>query len=292
MSRIRSLTGLLTLGTWKHYHQTYKALRAGKFDLCISVYGQPASLWAGLSGATKTVGYGSEAYPHLLSKPLPGGRHSVRMHEVDYVRQLAENINATFPVAPSITVGEKWRASTTHRLHDLGVRPSDTVIVIHAGANNGSAKRWPAHYWGAFTDALRGRTSAHIILIGSEGDRSVALDVQRAAQYDLTSFVGETDIPTLVALLDRADLVVSGDSGPLHVAVALGRPLLAVYGPTDPQIYGPYRPTAATKVLRADIPCSPCYSLAASAECPLGDPICMRLVRVDDMVNAALELLH
>ena len=75
------------------------------------------------------------------------------------------------------------------------------------------------------------------------------------------------------------------------MAVALGRPLLAVYGPTDPAIYGPYRPVGQTVVLRADLPCSPCYTATAVAECPLGDTICMRLVTVESMLDNARRIL-
>jgi heptosyltransferase-2 len=108
----------------------------------------------------------------------------------------------------------------------------------------------------------------------------------------LVSLAGKTDIEELIGVIAAADLVASGDSGPLHLASAAGRPTLSVYGPTDPRIHGPYRPMAPSRLLRSDIVCSPCYSMAATAECPLGDPVCMRLVTVGPMVRAALDLLQ
>ena len=81
------------------------------------------------------------------------------------------------------------------------------------------------------------------------------------------------DIDELLAVLARCDLVLSGDSGPLHMAVALGRPAVALYGPTDPAIYGPLpKPGQPAMVISRGLGCSPCYNLLATAECPYGQP--------------------
>jgi ADP-heptose:LPS heptosyltransferase len=130
-----------------------------------------------------------------------------------------------------------------------------------------------------------------VALIGAAGDLPIAREVMQLAEVPIASLVGETSIEDLVALIARADLIASGDSGPLHLAVALGRPLVSVYGPTDPAIYGPFNPAGPSAVHRFDLPCSPCYTMAMSAECPLGDPICMRLVTVEEMVKSARTLL-
>ena len=131
-----------------------------------------------------------------------------------------------------------------------------------------------------------------VVLAGAAGDLPVAREIEALVRDRVISLVGRTSITELAALLDRATLVASGDSGPLHLAVALGRPLLAVYGPTDPRIYGPYGARAAVSLHRRALPCSPCYTLAATAECPLGDPICMRLITPGEMVASALVLLR
>jgi ADP-heptose:LPS heptosyltransferase len=130
-----------------------------------------------------------------------------------------------------------------------------------------------------------------VVLVGGPADRSIASEVLAGASTPIVSLVGETSVEQLAAVLSRANLVLSSDSGPLHLAVALDRPVVGVYGPTDPRIHGPYVPHAPATVLRRDLVCSPCYSMAAAAECPLGDPICMRLVSVAGMVRAALAAL-
>ena len=94
-------------------------------------------------------------------------------------------------------------------------------------------------------------------------------------------------------MLARCDLVISGDSGPLHMAVALGRPTVSIYGPTDPAIYGPTpAPGQQAVVLRRGLACSPCYNLLATAECPHGQPSCMIDVTVGRVYVAAAQLLQ
>jgi lipopolysaccharide heptosyltransferase II len=164
--------------------------------------------------------------------------------------------------------------------------------VVHAGAINGAAKRWPTASWAAFADRLQAQVACRVVLAGAGSDQILARDVMERAKSPVVSLVGQTSVEELVALIARADLVATGDSGPLHLAVALGRPLVAAYGPTDPQVHGPLNPVGPVSLHRKDLPCSPCYSMAAMADCPLGDPICMRLVTVSQMVDSAVALLE
>jgi lipopolysaccharide heptosyltransferase II len=291
-NRIRSVRGLLDPRTWREYWEALRLVRARRFDLAISVYGRMGSLCAWLSGARRTVGYSGEAYPLLLNDPVPGGRHRERIHETEYAGRLARHAGARWePDLPNLRLRAESITAARDLLAGRGVSALDPIVAIHAGSVNGSAKRWPASSWARFADDLASRARIRSVLIGSESDRPIADEVLRRSASDTVSLVGQTDVPTLAAVLARAKLVASGDSGPLHLATALGRPLLAVYGPTDPAIYGPYRPAVPTIVNRADIPCSPCYNLAAPADCPLADPICMRLVTVERMVEDALRLL-
>jgi lipopolysaccharide heptosyltransferase II len=291
-NRIRSLAGLLNPATWSEYWRVLRRLRAQRFDLCVSAYGRMGSLCAFLVRAGRSVGYASESYPGLLSDSLAGGRYRERIHEVEYVRLLALFAGATAVSSNlELPVTEAMQRSADLMISAAGIAEGERMVLIHAGSVNGSAKRWPAWSWAQFSDAIQETTSARVVLIGTRSDEAIANQVHQSATQPIASLVGLTDIATLAGVISRADLVATGDSGPMHMAVALGRPVLAVHGPTDPAISGPYNPRAATRVLRHDLPCSPCYTLAASAECPLGDPICMRLVTVSEMVDAAMDLL-
>ena len=291
-NRIRTPRGLLSPATWWEYRRTYQYVRSQGFDLCVSLSGRMASLCAFLSGARRTVGYSREAYPFLLTDPVAGGRYTERMHEVEYVRQLARHAGASsFPERVSLTVPEEGRQAAERLLAQHDITAKERLVVIHAGSVHPSAKRWPASSWSCFADDLHMATGARIVLTGSKSDEPVVVEVLKNARSPVVSLVGRTTVEEMLGLLARADLVASGDSGPLHLAVALGRPVVAAYGPTDPRIYGPYNPAAPPRLHRKDLPCSPCYPTSAGADCPLGDPICMRLVTVRQMVNSAVELL-
>jgi lipopolysaccharide heptosyltransferase II len=292
-NRIRTPRGLLSPSTWREYVTVARSLRLRQFDLGVSVCGKMASLCVFLSGAKRSVGYAEEAYPFLLDDLAPSGRYHQRKHEVEYVRTLARFAGADgAPERLQLDPPAAATAALERRLQSLGITAEDRLVVVHAGAVNGSAKRWPPIYWARFAERVTREAGAKIVLTGAASDEPLAQEVREHANEPVLSLVGMTSVVELLALLDRAELVASGDSGPLHLAIALGRPLVAAYGPTDPRVHGPYHPSSPVRIHRADIPCSPCYSMAATAECPLGDPICMRLVTVDQMVTSALELLR
>jgi lipopolysaccharide heptosyltransferase II len=291
-NRVRSLRGLLHPATWRAYLATFRLLRGAHPDLAVSVAGRTASLVALISGAPRRIGYLGEAYRWSLTDGIDGGRYDERQHEVEYVRALAALAGVRgAPDRLHAPLAAADRATVDRMLSDAGINSSDTVVVIHAGALNGSAKRWPATYWSRFADDLNRQANARVVLAGARSDEPLARQVQVGAHHPVVSLVGRTSIGELAALIGRADLVATGDSGPLHLAVALGRPLVAAYGPTDPQVHGPYHPSAPVRIHRADLPCSPCYSMTGMADCPLGDPTCMKLVSVRTMVDSALELL-
>ncbi|MGI8828015.1 MAG: lipopolysaccharide heptosyltransferase II [Chloroflexota bacterium] len=289
---IRTVSGLVSPGTWLAYWKVFRELKAENYDLAVSMSGQMASLWSRLSGASTTIGFAGEAYPFILTNPVPGRRYEERKSEVDYGLQLAAAAGASkagvreSPHVPDALV-ERMRDA----LRQAEIGDEDEIVAIHPGAGHGSAKRWPAANWAAFADRLQTSTNTRVVLVGGAFDRPIAQQILAAAKTRIVSLVGDTTIGELCGLLQRANLVASSDSGPLHIAAALNRPVLGVYGPTDPAVYGPMSGHMASTVLRRDLPCSPCYTAAASAECPLGDPICMRLVPPKQMVDAALRLL-
>jgi ADP-heptose:LPS heptosyltransferase len=101
---------------------------------------------------------------------------------------------------------------------------------------------------------------------------------------------GQTSIQNMGALLKRADLLLSSDSGPAHIAAALGTAQATIFGPTDPAVYAPFSPRAV--VLRHELPCSPCYRASATAECRFGHVNCMRQLLPGEVYEACLRLLQ
>jgi lipopolysaccharide heptosyltransferase II len=264
---------------WRAALSMLGRMRLPRYDLAISVSGDIGSIVTRLSGARRRVGYADEAYSSFMTDPVPGARYLTRRHEVRYVLALAEAAGGVvapgdevprLSVAPYLSV--RMQATLAEARARLGA--TGPLIALHAGARNGQAKRWPARHWATLARLLSDELGAVVALTGAPGEAPLAGDVERMAGRPLLNLCGQTSLPELKALLAACDLVISGDSGPMHIACALGRPVIALHGPTDPAISGPTTPDAI--VLRLGLWCSPCYDASATAECRFGNPVCMK----------------
>jgi len=293
-NRIRSPGNLLRPAIYRDFAAMALRLRRENFDLCVSLHGKMASLWAFVSGARRRIGYAGEGYPFLFTDPVPGRRFDRPRHEVGRDLELAAAAGASeAPRIPTLAAPSAAAARMAARLAELGVRDDDPLIGIHGGAVNGSAKRWPPMHWAALADRLIEELGARVVLTGSAGELAISEDIRRRMSHQPLVLTGATDIDELLAVFARCDLVLSGDSGPLHLAVALGRPTVSLYGPTDPRIYGPTpRIGQPAVVIRRDLRCSPCYNLLAPAECPHGQPACMIDIPVREVFAAAKAVLE
>ena len=160
-------------------------------------------------------------------------------------------------------------------LGKAGLDAARPVIAFAPGAEFGPAKRWPAsHFAGLAQAVVAAHPDAQIVMLGSPKDRAAGEEVIAAAGAalapNLFNLAGATKLDEAIALIARADAVVANYSGLLHIASALNRPVVALYGPTDPDHAPPFSDLAASISLRLD--CSPCRQ----RECPLGHHNCMR----------------
>lgn len=277
---------------------TIQEMRGEHYDLAVSVCGDWASIIARLSGARRRVGFVGEAYPGFLTDPVPGKRYDLRRHETEYGLLLAERAGGIVdaPGAPArrphLSVGETARAAIACLIAEQGIAPDQPIIALHAGSGNGQAKRWPLPAWARLADHLCDQTTAAVILIGAPSDKPLAQAVLHRMRQPTRAIdcTGKTSLPELAALLARCAVVVTGDSGPLHVAEAVGTRVVAIHGPTDPAQSGPCGPDAI--VLRRDLWCSPCYDSRATAECRFHHPICMKGIAPAEVLAATLTQLQ
>ena len=291
----RSPAALLNPATWRHARGMLATLRAARYDLAISISGDIASILTRLTGACRRVGYAAEAYPFMLTDALPGGRYQVRKHEVQYVLALAtaaggivveDDALLALAVLPEAArrMGDTILAARKH------TGATGPLVAIHAGARNGQAKRWPPDRIAALAGRLVRETDALVVLTGAPSERVLAEAVLCHADTPVLDLVGRTDLPGLVALLAASDVLVTGDSGPLHVACAVRTPVVALHGPTDPELSGPTAPDAI--VLRKALWCSPCYDASATAECRFSNPVCMKRIAPDAAFAAVVTQLR
>jgi len=161
------------------------------------------------------------------------------------------------------------QANRTALLQRLSLATDRTVIAFCPGAEFGPAKRWPIEHYAALADRLVSG-GACVWLFGSPNDADVGAAIAQAASAGVTNLCGKTGLADAVDLLSLASLVVSNDSGLMHVAAALDRPLVALYGSSSPGYTPPLAPQASIVTLGLD--CSPCFK----RECPLGHLRCLR----------------
>jgi heptosyltransferase-2 len=155
-------------------------------------------------------------------------------------------------------------------LVDRMLQNASPLIVFAPGAEFGSAKRWPeSHFAGLARNALRDNPRAQIVLLGSNKDHPVCEEI-RAIEPRVRNLAGATTLDQAIALIASAAAVVSNDSGLLHIASALNKPVIALYGPTDPDHAPPFSDQAVSMSLRLE--CAPCKQ----RECPLGHHRCMK----------------
>ncbi len=215
--------------------------------------------------------------------------YPVTAHHVRHYLHLAAALGASpEPVAPLLCVSgeEMEEARGKFALPPAAGRP---WFGLNPGAEYGPAKRWPADRFVAAALALREKTRCRWVLFGGADDRAlaetIAGDIARATGEPPLNLAGKTSLCELAAVLKICDLVLTNDTGPMHLAAAVGAPVTAVFGSTSPELTGPVFSKRA-RVVRGQAPCAPCFR----RQCPI-DLRCLRGIETAQVVAAALDCL-
>jgi heptosyltransferase I len=230
-----------------------RELRAERYDLAVDLQRiAKSALLARASGAPRMLGYDrgrAKEFSWLLATERiePGPPHE---HMVDQYLAFARHLGCDGPAEHLLPVDAEADAWAAALVDELGGAP----VLINPGASK-SPNRWAPGRFGALAKRLVQDAMAPVVAIGGPGDRELAAALFEAAGPGVRDLVGATTLPQLIALERRARLVVTGDTGPMHLAVAVGVPTLALFGPADPRRTGPYGWTDQTSarhtVLRA-----------------------------------------
>lgn len=277
-----SLTAALRLG---------RRLRRERFDWALVLDRSPLlALLALVSGAPVRAGLDSRgrglALTHRVA--VPADRHEADLYQ-DVLRPL--DVPLLDPLPHYVVDGRSAERVAALRVALAAGRP---LAVLHPGGgqNPGTtlvAKRWPPERYAALATRLIARASATVLIIGAESDRPATAAVvaglgPSAAWHDLT---GQLTLPEIAALCAQADLYVGNDSGPLHLAAAVGAPTLGLFGPTPPARYAPRGPRAVA--LRAPLDCRRCWRGSPFPQCA---GRCMAALDVETVWAAAERLLE
>lgn len=265
-------------GLWR----TARRLRAERFDVVVSPHRSlRTALVLAAAGIPRRVGFTVARGAWLYHARVPRDR---RQHDVR--RNLA--LLAAFgevPEPPPLHL--PVRPEAARRIAELVPDGRGPLVGIAPGSV------WPTKRWTVegFAALARGLVAdgARVVLLGGRDDEARCTEVARAAGCDVVSLAGRTDLPGLVALVDRLALLVANDSAPMHVACARDVPVVAVFCATTPALgYGPFG--RRTTVVEADLACRPC-ARHGGRTCPRGTDDCMRLVSAASVLEAARALL-
>jgi heptosyltransferase-2 len=220
-------------------------------------------------------------------------RQSVRpkingvQHQADYYRNLVRGFG--IPVddsAPAISLTPATRKRGADVLQRHKVDPERRLVILAPGAAYGQAKQWPPARVAEVAARLIRDRGAMCVMVGASHDRDAARAVESSigtASAGLIDLTGQTSLPELMGVIAVADAVIANDSGAMHLAAALGRPVTAIFGPTDERATRPVGAAGQENVLTAQVFCRPCHL----RDCPI-DHRCMKRVTAD-MVFAAVS---
>jgi heptosyltransferase-2 len=273
--------------------QQVRQWRKGNFDLAILFPNSlETALVASLARVPLRIGYATEGRQALLTHPLALPEWRSSKHEVFYYLQIVAELEwwltkgQTFQDTQpdgSLEVSAARKSAARAFLSEHGIAGSERTVALCPGSINSRAKRWPTERYAALADKLID-DGARVLLVGSAGEAEVSAEVARHMRRDPVLLTGQTDLAQLVAVLSLVDLLVTNDTGPAHIASALGRPTLVIFGPTNPLTTRPFSPYG--EIIREPPDCAPCML----RDCPI-DHRCMTAITPDAVFERARVVL-
>ena len=272
---------------WSSRATLVAELRARKFDVALLLQNAFDAAWlAWRAGIPERIGYARDGRRLLLTKaiavPKPG---EIPAHEKFYYLELLRRAGWIDQLQDDPHIGlhvpEARRVKAAETLLEAGARPHAVRVAIGAGASYGSAKCWPPERFAEWANRFQAETDGDVILFGTAAEASVSNAIIAGMKKKPIDLTGKTAIGDLPALLSQCQLFLGNDSGAMHVAAAVGLPVVAVFGPTDP--FGTAPVTPRSSIVQEKPYCSPCFL----RRCPT-DHRCMKSI-TPEMVAAAAK---
>jgi len=261
-----------------------RRLKAERFDAAFLFhrsFSRTVAVWA--AGIPSRIGYRTWKRGWLLTEAVdPPARDSVHK-AVGYLR-LVEAVGIKrdgFQYDITIPPGDRQTVETLFA--EWGIGLENRLVALHVGAN-WHLKRWPLNSFAQLADTLATRYGVQVLFLGDSGDLPLVQRILSKMRTKPLVATGRTTFRQLAACLSRVSLLISNDSGPLHLGLAVGTPVVALFGPTDPKLTGPLDGAKAV-ILFGSIGCPvPCYQL----KCPVN--LCMSEITVEQVLGAAEQV--
>lgn len=264
-------------GLWKFGRD----LGAQRFDLAILLQNAiEAAMIAVLAGIPKRAGYSTDGRGFLLTHAVRVSKEALRMHHSGYYLEMLAGLG----IAPA-GLETRLHCTETERGWARTVLGQDRWAAINPGAAYGSAKRWYPQRFAQVADALASDFGFKVLLVGGPGEAAIGSEICARMSANALNMIGMTTVRRLMALLASVELVVTNDSGPMHVAGAFDRSVVALFGPTDHRVTSPV--CSKLSLVRKDTECAPCLK----RECPR-DHRCMADITVEDVLGGVEAVLR
>jgi lipopolysaccharide heptosyltransferase II len=269
------------IGDWT---RITRDIRAFEFDLALLLPNSfESALMMFLARVPNRIGYATDGRTWMLTNSIEPAIKT--QHQVHYYLDLARAIQAeTENPSIEIEATDEERRNARSLLAEAGISRGTRFLVLNPGAAYGSAKRWHEERFAGVADILAAELDLGVAMIGSEGERLIAEQIRSRMKTASAVLSGRTSLETLIGVLAESSLMITNDSGPMHIAAALGVPTVAVFGSTDERVTSPFG--RRTRVVKHPVECSPCLL----RECPI-DHRCMNRVSVDDVCRAARDVV-
>ena len=257
-----------------------RELKQLQFDIAILMQNAfQAAAITFLAGIPIRAGYRTDGRRWLLNYGVPVGSKERQLHHVDYYFNMVKALGIMGPSKHLTLECTKQEFAWSQDIFG-----QQKYAVIAPGATYGSAKKWKPERFAAVADSLGSQFDLKIVFIGDQGDQATGNQVTAQMQSQPINLIGKTSVRQMLAIISNSRLMVTNDSGPMHVAAAFNTPLIAIFGPTDRQTTSPQSKNA--RMVYQPLDCVPCLR----RHCPT-DHACMEAVTVDEVLTAANKLM-
>jgi len=240
-----------------------------------------------LAGVPIRAGHAHPRVAPFIQRRAPAGKRSIHSVAMN-VAAVAALTGASEPAPTPRTDPLRFTLSPEDHDHAAallaapGSDPTGGLVAVHPGAG-AAVKRWRAGAWGEVVRAVTAPGET-VVLTGSSAERELTAAVAACAGRSVVDVAGRTDVGSLAAVFARCRLVLGPDSGPLHLAVAVGTPTVHLFGPAPAERFGPWGDAARHRVVASELPCAPCGRLDWPAA---GDHPCVRTLAAGRVIEAA-----
>lgn len=262
-----------------------QTLKQKAYDLAI-IFSRSfgTALMCFVAGIPKRIGFDSNVRNILLTEILERDQNSLECHQVHYYKKVLEPFGSKqFPELPYLVQPEAEMKWAREFLLSKNTGSSAFIVGLNPGSTNAEAKQWLPERFEELAQRLILKYDCEIIIFGDSSTSPLASKITDRLERGVIDVTGQTSVLQLAALLTYCDVLVTNDTGPMHLACAVGTPVVAIFGSTNPDTTAPLGPNSI--IVRANMTCRPCFK----RKCPEGHHKCMHAVSVDDVENAVLR---